>query len=85
MMRRNSERQDSKTELLKAIETQNTLHDTLKLLFVLLEKYSPLWYEQHYHDQAKWALNLPLARRFSNDQQLHLVGKGQFNRRKKAA
>jgi hypothetical protein len=70
IVRRDGERQGSNTELLKAIETQNRLHDTLKLLFELLEKYSPLWYEKHYHDQAEWALNLPLARPFPIDQQL---------------
>jgi len=50
-------------ELQKAIETQNKLHEALKLLFELLETYSPLWYEEHYHDQAESALNLPLAKR----------------------
>ena len=50
-------------ELQKAKETQNRLHHALKLLFELLEKYSPVWYEKHYHDQAESALKLPLAKR----------------------
>jgi hypothetical protein len=55
-------------ELQKAIEIQNRLHDGLKLLFELLEKYSPVWYKKHYHDQAKSALNLPFAKRKMKDQ-----------------
>jgi hypothetical protein len=39
-------------ELLKALEIQKRLHDTLKLLFELLEKYAPVRYEKGYHDQA---------------------------------
>jgi hypothetical protein len=50
-------------ELQKAIETHNRLHEALKLLFELLENYSPVWYEKHYHDQAESALKLPLAKR----------------------
>ena len=60
---RDSARRASDPELQKAIETQNRLHDVLKLLFELLEEYSPVWYEKHYHDQAESALNLPLAKR----------------------
>ena len=60
---RGSERRARDRELQKAIETQNRLHDALKLLFDLLEKYSPVWYEKHYHDQAESALDLPLAKR----------------------
>jgi len=52
-----------RAELQKAIETQKRLHDALKLLFELLETYSPLWYEKEYHDQAESALNLPLVRK----------------------
>jgi hypothetical protein len=62
-MVRDSARRARDPELQKAIETQNRLHDALKLLFQLLEKYSPAWYEKHYHDQAQSALNLPLAKR----------------------
>jgi molybdopterin synthase catalytic subunit len=83
IVRRDGERQGSNTELLKAIETQNRLHDTLKLLFELLEKYAPLWYKEHYRDQAEWALHLPLARTFPIDQ--HLASGKQFKGRKKAA
>jgi hypothetical protein len=60
---RDSARRARDRELQKAIETQNRLHDELKLLFELLEEYSPVWYEKHYHDQAESALNLPLAKR----------------------
>jgi hypothetical protein len=60
---RDSARRARVRELQKALETRNRLHDVLKLLFELLEKYSPVWYEKHYHDQAKSALNLPLAKR----------------------
>jgi len=60
---RDSARRARDRELQKAIETQNRLRDELKLLFELLEKYSPVWYKKHYHDQAKSALNLPLAKR----------------------
>ena len=60
---RDSARRARDRELKKAIETQNRLHAELKLLFELLEKYSPVWYKKHYHDQAKSALNLPLAKR----------------------
>jgi hypothetical protein len=49
--------------LRKALETQNRLHDALKLLFELLEKYAPVWYEKKHHDQAESALNLPAARK----------------------
>jgi hypothetical protein len=60
---RDSARRARDRELQKAIETQNRLHDELKLLFELLETYSPVWYEKQYHDQAESALNLPLAKR----------------------
>jgi len=60
---RDSARRARDPELQKAIETQNRLHDALKLLFELLEEYSPVWYEKHYHDQAESALKLPLAKR----------------------
>jgi len=60
---RDSARRARDRELQKAIETQNRLRDELKLLFELLEKYSPVWYEKHYHDQAESALNLPSAKR----------------------
>jgi hypothetical protein len=59
---RDSARRARDRELQKAIETQNRLRDELKLLFELLEEYSPVWYEKHYHDRAESALNLPLAK-----------------------
>jgi hypothetical protein len=34
------------------------VHDALKLLFDLLEYYSPVWYEKQHHDQALSALRL---------------------------
>ena len=55
-MTRRSERQPTDRELLQAPEIQNRLYDALKLLFELLETYSPCWYEKKHHDQAKCAL-----------------------------
>jgi hypothetical protein len=52
-MTQGSRRQAKDLEPLDATETQTRLHDALKLLFELLEKYSPVWYEKHYHDQAQ--------------------------------
>jgi hypothetical protein len=49
-------RQAKDLELLNARETQKRLRETLKLLFELLEEYSPVWYQKHYHDQAELAL-----------------------------
>ena len=66
-MRRHGELRSSATELSQANETQNRLHHTLKLLFELLEAYSPLWYERYHHEQAERALRLPLASTFSID------------------
>ena len=43
-------------EVRKLRNTQKTLHSALRLLFELLEEYSPLWYEKHNHDLAKVAL-----------------------------
>ena len=57
-MTRRSGRRNRDHELLKAIEIQNRLHDALKVLFELLETYSPIWYEKRYHDQAKYALKV---------------------------
>jgi hypothetical protein len=39
--------------------SERTLHNALRLLFELLEEYSPPWYEKHHHDQAKVALKKP--------------------------
>jgi len=38
---------------------ERRLHNVLRLLFELLEEYSPPWYEKHHHDQAKVALKKP--------------------------
>ena len=59
---RGSKCRGKKSDLL-AIETQDRLHDALKLLFELLEKYAPVWYEKKHHDQAESALNLSLLRK----------------------
>ena len=50
-------------KLLRLVETEDKLHDALKLLFDLLEKYGPVWYEKKHHDQALYALNLPIKRK----------------------
>jgi hypothetical protein len=45
-----------RTEVRKLRNTQKTLHKALRLLFELLEEYSPMWYQRHYHNQARAAL-----------------------------
>jgi hypothetical protein len=45
-----------RAEVRKLRNTQKTLHKALRLLFELLEEYSPMWYQKHNHDQAKTAL-----------------------------
>jgi len=45
-----------RAEVRKLRNTQRTLHNALRLLFELLEEYSPMWYQKHNHDQAKKAL-----------------------------
>lgn len=40
------------------IATAYMQRDALKLLFELLEKYGPVWYEKRHHDQAKFSLDL---------------------------
>jgi hypothetical protein len=47
---------DLRAEVRKLGNTQKTLHNALRLLFELLEEYSPMWYQKHNHDQAKTAL-----------------------------
>jgi hypothetical protein len=37
---------------------QKMLNDALRLLFDLLEEYSPLWYTKEHHDQADVVLQL---------------------------
>lgn len=43
-------------EILRLQKRQKTLNDALRLLFDLLEEYSPLWYTKEHHDQAADAL-----------------------------
>ena len=45
-----------RAEVRKLKNGQKRLHRALRLLFELLEEYSPLWYEKRYHDEAKGAL-----------------------------
>ena len=42
----------------KLRSTQRTLHRALRLLFELLEEYSPVWYPETHHVQAKAALKM---------------------------
>ena len=44
--------------VLRLQKRQKTLNDALRLLFDLLEEYSPLWYTKEHHDQAADALEL---------------------------
>ena len=46
--------EDAEILALKII--QRELHEALLLLFNLLERYGPLWYEKTYHDRARAAL-----------------------------
>ena len=62
-MMRNSVRQGTDPKALRLVDTEYRLHDALKLLFDLLEKYGPVWYEKKHHDQAEYALNLPMMRK----------------------
>jgi len=45
-----------RAEVRKLRNTQKALHNALRLLFELLEEYSPMWYQKHNNDQAKAAL-----------------------------
>ena len=56
-------RRETDPKLLRLVETEYKLHDALKSLFDLLEKYGPVWYEKKHHDQALYALNLPTKRK----------------------
>jgi hypothetical protein len=60
---RNSVRKETNPKFLRLVDTEYRLHDALKLLFELLEKYGPVWYEKKHHDQAEYALNLPIMRK----------------------
>ena len=50
-------RHTNHTEIIRA-ERQKMLNDALRLLFDLLEDYSPLWYTKEHHDQADVVLQL---------------------------
>jgi hypothetical protein len=54
-----------RNDLSRVIETQNQLYTALKLVFDLLEDYSPLWYTKRYHDEAQSALSLRRAQELS--------------------
>jgi len=56
-------RKETDPKFLRLVETEYKLHAALKLLFELLEKYGPIWYEKKHHDQALYALNLPIKRK----------------------
>ena len=60
---RNFVRKETDPKLLRLLETEYQLHDALKLLFDLLEEYGPVWYQKRHHDQAQYALNLPMTRK----------------------
>lgn len=51
-------RHSNHAEILRLQKRQKTLNDALRLLFDLLEEYSPLWYTKEHHDQAADALEL---------------------------
>jgi hypothetical protein len=55
-------RKETDPKFLRVVETEYKLHDALKLLFDLLEEYGPVWYAKEHHDQALYALNLPMTR-----------------------
>lgn len=56
-------RRETAPKHLRVVGTEYKLHDALKLLFELLEKYGPVWYEKKHHDQALYALNLTEKRK----------------------
>jgi hypothetical protein len=56
-------RKETDPEFRRLVENEYKLYCALELLFELLEKYGPVWYEKKHHDQAERALNLPMTRR----------------------
>ena len=44
------------SELIKLRLSEKKLHEALCRLFELLERYSPVWYDERAHEQAKAAL-----------------------------
>ena len=63
VMMRNSVRKETSPKFLRLVDTEYRLHDALKLLFELLETYGPVWYEKKHHDQAEYALSLPMTQK----------------------
>ena len=55
-MGKEAARRSRKAEPLRLQNNRKKLQEALKLLFDLLEEYSPLWYTKEHHDQAKAAL-----------------------------
>ena len=52
-------RRQSSPKALRVVDTEKEkLHDALKSLYELLEKYGPVWYQKRHHDQAEIALRL---------------------------
>ena len=49
-------KRSTEAEIIKLRSTQKNLYEALRSLFELLERYSPLWYDKRFHDQAKAAL-----------------------------
>jgi len=44
------------SELIRLRRNEVKLHEALRVLFELLELYSPVWYDERFHNQAKAAL-----------------------------
>ena len=51
-------RHSNHAEIIPLQRRQKMLNDALRLLFDLLEDYSPLWYTKEHHDQADVVLQL---------------------------
>ena len=51
-------RHSDHAEIIPLQRRQKMLNDALRLLFDLLEEYSPLWYTKEHHDQADVVLQL---------------------------
>jgi len=49
-------KRSTEAEITRLRNTQQNLHEALRLLFGLLEIYSPVWYHKRFHDQAIAAL-----------------------------
>jgi hypothetical protein len=55
-MTRAAIKRGTEAEIARLRNTQQNLHEALRMLFRLLEIYSPVWYDKRFHDQAKAAL-----------------------------